>query len=979
MNDLIAGENLLAQIFSDLARQRDGRNIYLIEHGLDRDKIEELLYLVGLRAGLHQFTKQAWQDFPLSLCVTVTEIGYEYRGTGTDFWPMIESAINVEIPIPQRGVISDLFRDCARRFGTVRPLDDAWSSVFPHIAWPIRNAMVPREVHGPLARLVREFLSQTRSMSVTRTMLPGLWELARGFDSRRLESWLQDDDLALAVIGHLVTGRAGDLSMEPGFMQRLSEDLRSESEVRRLERVIKARRLARYQGLGNLPKATYELLLDEAEAYGLAVRGPCLTPAEIEAVRSELDTPLSNLTVTVGARSTTLERFLSGDAVFIGRPISEVPQPQVTGIDEPEWLEAVIVPAQGLLFRDEGDDGYQTQLRPTDRVTSGLSFYELVLEGLTSNEWGDGLYHFVSGTPEGDDVLARHGIHVKAEPLFDFLGGLTLQNDAATVSQAFGRSVQARTRIPVAIIAERLDQPESIEFRLDDDRWHTLPMTEGIWTLSPIDTSKAPPIDLVFRDIEPPAPVTLSLQPNGIGLLEIARGAGVLHLSTPITLHDVDIDIMLESSDGQSKAVRIRTPGSPTRITFDQPEFSEFRSAARLWTGGGMHARLRVHAEELDARSWILAAPEPEWKYDRRSRKWIREGQEPVESLVCDPVTSCTTFLLSSPFSTNLSSGYGLLRPTASSDAALRSCVLEEPEAGTILEGLPHCVGDQILRLAETQDDACGLTNGFEAYLSWSLAKAKTAIGESLRSNACRCLEDRLVAALCGDLWINTEKSCRGLGTGFHRRLVAEALRAGLACDTTAFSPLNEDEKLELTGFLEDGFRRALPAPDLIVIPDGEMWPEMDDAVIDAWERLSEKATSNGTSELEFDAGNADGSWQKVVVRARDAARLPELTALLLPSKRAANLERVLYESSHLDDLIAALVSSHADAQSRSGRWIAPADLRALLYLFLAPERVMDDPEWRGRLLRFGADRFTARAVRYTALRYRAMARNGLS
>ena len=204
-------------------------------------------------------------------------------------------------------------------------------------------------------------------------------------------------------------------------------------------------------------------------------------------------------------------------------------------------------------------------------------------------------------------------------------------------------------------------------------------------------------------------------------------------------------------------------------------------------------------------------------------------------------------------------------------------------------------------------------------------------------------------------------------------------MKADLVCDATAFSPLDDDQKHELGGYLEDCFRRILPAPDLIVIPDGEMWPEMDDAVLAAWEMLSEKALSTGAAELEFDAGNADGSWQKLVARARDAARLSELSELVLPSQRAESLERVPYESSHLDDLIAALVSSHADVPSRSGRWITPADLRALLYLFIAPERVMDDPEWRGRLLRFSADRFTARAVRYAALRYRATTNVDLS
>ena len=408
------------------------------------------------------------------------------------------------------------------------------------------------------------------------------------------------------------------------------------------------------------------------------------------------------------------------------------------------------------------------------------------------------------------------------------------------------------------------------------------------------------------------------------------------------------------------------------RIAFDRPEFAEIRAAARLWSGGGMHARLQVCAEGLDTQVWALAAPEPEWKYDRRSGKWTAEGQEPLDSLVSDPVTSCTEFQSCTMSSAILSSGYGLLRPAGGSDGALRSCILVEPEAGTILGNMPRASANPIQRLARTQSVACGLAEGIEAYLSWCLASVGTVIGEGLRSSARRKLEDRLVTALCGDLWMKTEKSCRGLGTGFHRRLVAESMNADLVCGTTAFSPLDTDQKHELAGYLEDCFRRILPVPDLIVIPDGEMWPEMDDAVLDAWEMLSTKTMSIGAAELEFDAGNADGSWQKLVARAREATRLPELSALVLPKQRAESLERVPYESSHLDDLIAVLVSAHVDIQSRSGRWITPADLRALLYLFLTPERLMDDQEWRGRLLRFGADRFTARAVRYAALRYRA-------
>lgn len=973
MNDLFATEKLLVRAFSELSRQRDGGPVFMIENGLLRDELDQLVHLVAQRAEIYQFTKRAWTEFPLSICVAITEIGYEYRGTGTDFWPMVELGLKADIPVSQRSVISDLFQNCANQYGTAKPLRDAWSTAFPHIAWPVRNAMVPREIHAPLARLVREFLIYSRSISVSRGSIQGLRDLAQGFGSRRLESWLQDDGLAYAVISYLVSGRTADMSMETAFLERLGKDLRSESEVRRLERAVRARRLAQHQGLDSLSKATYELLLDDAEARGLALRGPNLSISELEAVRVELDVPLSNLTVTVGARSTTLQRFLEGDAVFIGRPVAGVPRPYLAEYEMPDWLASVITPSPNLLFRDEGDDGYQPQIRPSDRVTSGTAFYEMICEALSSETWGDGLYHFVSGTPEGDAALTRYGMQVEEQPLIDFLGGLTMFFEGNTISQVAGRQVRVKPKSSINLNAQRLDKPEFIEIRLPDSRWTPLPMTTGFWTLSSLGGLKIVPMDLVFRETEPPEPVAITLQPDGLGLSEIARGTATLHLSTPITLHDVRVEVTIESSDGQSRSMCIDVSSTPAKIPFDLPEFAHIRSFARLLSGGGLRCQLRTKAVDLEDRSWALSAPEPEWKLDRQSGRWTGDAMESLNSLVCNPEASCATFLPYDPSAPQPTTGYMLMRPDGGSDGTLRSCVLIEPKTGTALSMLPRVSADPVLRLSKAESGGYGLLNGLEAYLAWSLASVGTAIGEGLRAGSCAQLEDGLVAALCGERWKTAERTCIGLGPSFHARLVAEAVVVGLVCDTTAFSPLTEDEKHTLLDLLECEFRRILPAPELIVLPDGPMWPEMDNAVLDAWTQLSAEATANGRPELEFDAGSADGEWQSAVLSAREAARLPTLTALILPSQRAVSLERLPYESCHLDDLIATLTACHSDVQSRSGRWITPADLRALLLLFLAPERVMDDSEWKGRILRFGADRFSARAVRYTALRYRAL------
>jgi hypothetical protein len=975
MNNLETWEASLGQVFAEIAGRRRGGTVFLIEHGLDREDLEQLQYLVAQRAERHQFTGHAWRRYALCLCTIVTECGYEYRGAGTDFWPKLEASLRVEIPVPQRGEISDLFGVAADEFGLARPPADRWSAAFPHIAWPIRNAMVPREVHGRLARLIREFLGQSSTMTVRRESLPALRELAQGFGSRRLDSWLLDEDLAVAVIGYLVNGRVPESAMEPDFMRRLHADLRSETEVRRLEQLVTARRLSGLDQSRPLPAATFELLLDDADANGLALRGPVLSRVEMESLKAELGEPLSAQTVVAGARSTTLERFLQGDAIFIGRPLGKVPEPRLNGREMPPRLKRAIVPAPGLLFRDQGDHGYQPQLRPTDRVGPGTSFYEMRCEEASADDWGAGLYHFHSGTEKGNAILARYGIYVQVDPPLEFRGGLTLFHDGDAVAQVEGRVIELRTRAACTIRADRMDEAEVLEFTLCADAWTPLPMTKGEWSLAAFSGSKEASAKLSFRALEPREAATLSLQPTGAGLAEFARGAVSIHLGAPIALHDVRLDIELTSGSGQRISMSLDIPTAPATIGCDTDGFGPMRDVARLWASGGLHARLHVEAQGLDAALWPLAAPEPEWKLDRRSGMWVADGTRTAKSLACDPEHDPTRLTEWRPCDDPGEEPPAclLLRPDGAGDDALSSGIILEPDAGARLRGQFRAASPTILRISASTEEACGLQAGLEALLSWSLASSQSAFAEGLRAGVCAELEREVVRALCGSDWVRAERCCQEIGAAFHARLVAVATEAGLVSGEPLFSPLSEAWDGALRQELEAAFRKALPNPELAVIPEDLMWPDLDDAVLDAWERLAKRMAVEGEPEPDFDAGCSNGEWQAAVVKARDAARLPKLSSLLLPRPRSASLERLAWQDLQIDDVVAALVECHSDIQMRGGRWIAPADLKALLLLFVAPARVLDDPDWRGRLLRFGSDRATARAVRYAALRLRAL------
>ncbi|MGZ7250289.1 hypothetical protein ACXWPT_09435, partial [Streptococcus pyogenes] len=73
----------LLERFSGLRDSRRG-SVFFVEHGLGADELDELRD--GVRANLqsHPLESGWWEQNDLPLLVAATEVGYRYRGTGTD-------------------------------------------------------------------------------------------------------------------------------------------------------------------------------------------------------------------------------------------------------------------------------------------------------------------------------------------------------------------------------------------------------------------------------------------------------------------------------------------------------------------------------------------------------------------------------------------------------------------------------------------------------------------------------------------------------------------------------------------------------------------------------------------------------------------------------------------------------------------------------------------------------------------------------
>lgn len=111
-------------------------------------------------------------------------------------------------------------------------------------------------------------------------------------------------------------------------------------------------------------------------------------------------------------------------------------------------------------------------------------------------------------------------------------------------------------------------------------------------------------------------------------------------------------------------------------------------------------------------------------------------------------------------------------------------------------------------------------------------------------------VEDSLVAALCGDNWLKSERRYRAMAGGFHRRLAVLACERQLAMgDEDSFTPSPPEYVPLLQRCLEARLRAAFPDPKMIFVPDDEYWEDLDDSGICTSGRDSDVTIRHGPVE----------------------------------------------------------------------------------------------------------------------------------
>lgn len=282
--------------FEELRGARGDGPLYLLEHGLSGADLEAVLRTTQYCLRHHRIEGSWWHLYPLPLLVAATEIGYTYRGTGTDFWPIFARRLE-EIPLSDRSALSNLFRQSADRFGLATPADSPWNRAFCHIAWPVLHAILPIELHRPLARALRDVRAHLDLNGSDSALIAPIRHRALLAGGGRLSAWLEDQRTAASVVRQFLDSNQQHATANSA-LTRIAADLEKDEiasaalrEARKRQKAFTIQPTRRGRGKTADSETRFVTLLLRTTDQGLtlALKFPQLDSIAREAARVALE------------------------------------------------------------------------------------------------------------------------------------------------------------------------------------------------------------------------------------------------------------------------------------------------------------------------------------------------------------------------------------------------------------------------------------------------------------------------------------------------------------------------------------------------------------------------------------------------------------------------------------------------------------------------------------------------------------------
>lgn len=985
---------------ADLSGKRLG---YIFEHGLPN--AERASLLASVRAGLRRFpvADSWWRCRYFPLLVAATELGYGYRGTGTDFWPTFGSSLGVVAGHADRQELSALYRQACARHGLAVPSATPWNLHFCHIAWPILHSIMPRELHRPFALCLNDIRSRLDLERDDETLIAPLRSRARLRTGTRLLAWLETPQPAAAITRFFLGGAAGT-ELDETALKRIADDLAKDDAAQTAVRAARQKQKALAAAPAPKPRAREPevhpaplALRRVDEAWSLALKLPQMEEALRAATREALDVirwraPLFGQGRPVAARNLFSDEPLQLPSTALPSPST----PVLAGLEDlPIRAEARsflgslrVGTAPPLLFADADEDGYHHQLLSRSATAGGSYLLLLAAEAPAAPAEAERI-----GTVAGHRVLrvdaARPGlcawlgalgIGVREAASFAWIGdpereqhrpirrfplGSTLAFETAMPS---GRSHDVTLVVPdgsraavaapdgrvMAAFTPRLIGRHAIEY--------------GAGETMPFD---------VIDPLEGEPLLTVHLEAGLGSISELAAGEATLRFESVGSVQEEVLELTLLSGDREIARAATTLPDTPCRVTGNHPVWEDLLGAgakAHLLEAETVELQVRVGRIGGERFSFERVSAPFEWRWNDRDRWEAHDeaGEMPVlQTSAENPLDGeAHRPALSPPDILLLRAGHG--EPSESGGLCIGPKVWRSGAAPAIVrpDRLPR-------RLDSPEKSAPGAWKVVDALIAWSAAGVDHPVTEYRRGQVLAALRSWAVEQFCGPTWSAREAALgAGRAPGFIEAFLRECEQRGVGFQRVALTAGQQGQlRRILLRLIADRLAEAARLPSSEPATDA-LAETLDGIFNDAYAFLADELGGACPFDVDedIDAGATAEIWDGVLGAARRASLIPELVDLLRPLGAGDELMKVEFESLAPDEairLLAAWIGRRRPPQLARA-W--SAELVEASYWILSKPALAGRFPWRAAAERLLADRFTARALRYAALRAGATA-----
>ncbi len=989
---------LLTAHFDGLRASRGDAKLYLLEHGLSSADLDAVLNSTRVCLLHHRIEGAWWSLHPLPLLVAATEIGYVYRGTGTDFWPIFAERLG-NVSLADRAALSSLFHRITGRFGLAKPAETPWNQAFCHIAWPVLHAILPIELHRPLARALRDVRAHLDVSGSNAALVAPIRNRAQLAGSVRLIAWLEDLQTAAAVVRQFLDSN-GQHAIANSALTRISADLAADEtanvalrEARKRQKALEAqpaRRSRRKLGIVETRFAPL-VLRSTDQRLSLALKIPQMEQAARDAARAALDAMrwrarLWGLGRPVPGRnifsdyplSLSVETLPSTDAVLF-EEVASLPLSQ----DARDFLGSLRVnTAAPILFSDLGDDTDAIQ-QSSGSVTNSGRYIVLVAQDQPpapaeslGRLAGLRAYRVDAGRPDGATWLAQLGFSVRQSARLVWLGNPESEQHRPTRRFRKGSYIAFEVSTAGDACDVRLVTPDGSQSHLaGTDRILAGFMAEqiGTYTLS-YGIGDTTTFDVIADDDDVDL-ITVDIGASTGAIGDLADRQVTLRVESGATFQEAAIELRLLCEGREAARVRDILPDTPCRLSGDHPIWDALLTSdtlERLLLSKTAEICVAIHGL-VDARFRFeqVAAP----------FAWQRDSSGALTAV--DEAGELVLFTMSpqAPL---------VVTPVAERDNGQDITLFRAGHSAPLVTG-GLCVGPKVWRASDVhvtqtptrllrqfngrRGDMADGHSVVDALISWSAAGVDHPITQFRRGQIVRQLEQWLVQQLCGSEWAAQE------ATLTMRRETAFLSAFLSACARLQVGYADVGLSWAQRALLDRILLRLIEARGLPISlqtsrePIGENFAiALDELFNDAYAVLYDEIGAVGEirpfdPDRDIDVGEVSDNWDRALRAAASEAALIKLVDLLRPLEAGDTLSLADFETMLPDDVVDLLhdwIGKHRPVY-HVRNW--NRDLVESAYWLFAKPAVAAQLSWRAATERLLADSFSARAIRYAALR----------